>query len=131
MFVQKLVRLSIKKLTKNPLDTVHAKNSPLGTVQDKNPPLDTVHAKNSPLDTVHALQINQRVDGRFNSAISLLGSSETSARTGTIYALHELALEEEKYRQQIAQILKTRPHKVGVRQIRSRKFCYFCKILCV
>jgi hypothetical protein len=28
-------------------------------------------------------------------------------------------------------ILKTRPHKVGVRQIRSRKFCYFCKILCV
>jgi hypothetical protein len=35
----------------------------------------------------------------------LLGSSETSARTGTIYALHELALEEEKYRQQIAQIL--------------------------
>ena len=51
------------------------------------------------------LQINQRVDGRFNSAISLLGSSETSARTGTIYALHELALEEEKYRQQIAQIL--------------------------
>ncbi|CAC9455540.1 hypothetical protein BSPLISOX_1780 [uncultured Gammaproteobacteria bacterium] len=51
------------------------------------------------------LQINQRTDGRFNSAISLLGSSETSARTGTIYALHELALEEEKYRQQIAQIL--------------------------
>jgi hypothetical protein len=31
-----------------------------------------------------------------------IGSSETSARTGTIYALHELALEEEKYRQQIA-----------------------------
>jgi hypothetical protein len=51
------------------------------------------------------LQINQRVDGRFNSAIGLLGSSETSARTGTIYALHELALEEEKYRQQIVQIL--------------------------
>jgi hypothetical protein len=35
------------------------------------------------------LQINQRVDGRFNSAISLLGSSETSARTGTIYALSQ------------------------------------------
>ncbi|VVH62359.1 hypothetical protein BSPWISOX_3051, partial [uncultured Gammaproteobacteria bacterium] len=51
------------------------------------------------------LQINQRVDGRFNSAIGLLGSSETSARTGAVYALHELALEEEKYRQQIAQIL--------------------------
>ncbi|VVH58953.1 hypothetical protein BAZOLSSOX_2720, partial [uncultured Gammaproteobacteria bacterium] len=35
----------------------------------------------------------------------LLGSSETSARTGAIYALHELAIEEEKYRSQIAQIL--------------------------
>jgi hypothetical protein len=34
---------------------------------------------------------------RFNSAISLLGSSETSARTGAIYALYELAIEEEKY----------------------------------
>jgi hypothetical protein len=51
------------------------------------------------------LQINQRVDGRFNSAIGLLGSSETSARTGAIYTLHELALEEEEYRQQIVQIL--------------------------
>jgi hypothetical protein len=68
------------------------------------------------------LQINQRTDGRFNSAISLLGSSETSARTGTIYALHELALEE---------MSKIRPHKVGVRQICLRKLCYFCKILCV
>jgi hypothetical protein len=35
----------------------------------------------------------------------LLGSSETSARRGAIYTLHELALEEEKYRQQIVQIL--------------------------
>ena len=52
-----------------------------------------------------SLQINQRVDERFNSAITLLGSSETSARTGAVYALHELALEEEKYRQQIVQIL--------------------------
>ncbi|VVH55385.1 hypothetical protein BAZOLSSOX_2306 [uncultured Gammaproteobacteria bacterium] len=51
------------------------------------------------------IQINQRVDDRFNSAISLLGSSETSARTGAIYALYELAIEEEKYRRQIAQIL--------------------------
>ena len=51
------------------------------------------------------IQINQRVDDRFNSAISLLGSSETSARTGAIYALYELAIEEEKYRSQIAQIL--------------------------
>jgi hypothetical protein len=38
----------------------------------------------------------QRADERFNSAINLLGSSETSARTGAVYALHELALEEEK-----------------------------------
>ncbi|VVH62731.1 hypothetical protein BSPWISOX_563, partial [uncultured Gammaproteobacteria bacterium] len=51
------------------------------------------------------IQIKQRVDERFNSAINLLGSSETSARTGAVYALHELALEEEKYRQQIVQIL--------------------------
>jgi hypothetical protein len=36
--------------------------------------------------------------------LCLLGSSETSARTGAVYALHELALEEEKYRQQIVQI---------------------------
>ena len=51
------------------------------------------------------IQINQRVDDRFNSAINLLGSSETSARTGAIYALYELAIEEEKYRSQITQIL--------------------------
>ncbi|VVH66801.1 hypothetical protein BSPLISOX_1961 [uncultured Gammaproteobacteria bacterium] len=51
------------------------------------------------------IQIKQRVDERFNSAINLLGSSETSARTGAIYTLHELALEEGKYRQQIVQIL--------------------------
>jgi len=51
------------------------------------------------------IQIDQRVDERFNSAINLLGSSETSARTGAIYALRELAIEEEKYRRQIAQIL--------------------------
>jgi hypothetical protein len=57
---------------------------------------------------------------RFNSAINLLGSSETSARTGAIYTLHELALEEGKYRQQIVQILCSHV-----------RFCYFCKILCV
>ena len=51
------------------------------------------------------IQINHRIDDRFNSAISLLGSSETSARTGAIYALYELAIEEEKYRRQITQIL--------------------------
>ena len=51
------------------------------------------------------IQIDQRADDRFNSAINLLGSSETSARTGAIYALYELAIEEEKYRSQIAQIL--------------------------
>jgi hypothetical protein len=41
----------------------------------------------SPLINQLKIQINQRVDDRFNSAISLLGSSETSARTGAIYAL--------------------------------------------
>ena len=51
------------------------------------------------------IQIKQQIDERFNSAINLLGSSETSARTGAIYTLHELALEEGKYRQQIVQIL--------------------------
>ncbi|WP_369178350.1 pentapeptide repeat-containing protein [Candidatus Thiodubiliella endoseptemdiera] len=51
------------------------------------------------------LQIDQRIDERFNSGVSLLGSSETSARTGAIYALYELAKEEGKYRKQIAQIL--------------------------
>jgi hypothetical protein len=34
----------------------------------------------------------QRVDDRFHSAINLLGSSETSARTGAVYVLHELAI---------------------------------------
>jgi hypothetical protein len=63
------------------------------------------------VDTVfqYLKQINQRVDERFNSAINLLGSSETSARTGAVYALHELALKEGKYRQQIVRF-----HKVGV-----------------
>ncbi|NYT26916.1 MAG: pentapeptide repeat-containing protein [Candidatus Thiodubiliella endoseptemdiera] len=51
------------------------------------------------------LQIDQRIDERFNSGVSLLGSSETSARTGAIYALYELAKEEGKYCKQIAQIL--------------------------
>jgi hypothetical protein len=39
-----------------------------------------------PIHTID-IQIDQRVDERFNSAISLLGSSETSARTGAIYAI--------------------------------------------
>ncbi len=51
------------------------------------------------------IQINQRVDERFNIAINLLGSGETSARTGVLYALRELAIEEKKYRRQIVQIL--------------------------
>jgi hypothetical protein len=59
-----------------------------------------VHSKN-PLSQGR----RERVDERFNSAINLLGSSETSARTGAIYTLHELALKEGKYRQQIVQIL--------------------------
>jgi uncharacterized protein YjbI with pentapeptide repeats len=51
------------------------------------------------------IQIKQRVDERFNSAINLLGSSETSARTNAVYTLHELALEDDRYCQQIVQIL--------------------------
>jgi uncharacterized protein YjbI with pentapeptide repeats len=51
------------------------------------------------------IQIKQRVDERFNAGITLLGSTQTSARTGAIYTLYELTLEEEKYRKQIVQIL--------------------------
>ena len=51
------------------------------------------------------IQIKQRVDERFTTAVNLLGSSETSARTGAIYSLFHLALDEEKYRKEIAQIL--------------------------
>ncbi len=51
------------------------------------------------------LQIEQRVDERFTTAVNLLGSSETSARTGGIYSLFHLALDEKKYRKEIAQIL--------------------------
>ncbi len=48
---------------------------------------------------------NQRKDDRFSSAIALLGSNETSARTGALYALYNLAVEEEPFRVQVAQIL--------------------------
>ena len=51
------------------------------------------------------IQIKQRVDERFTTAVSLLGSSETSARTGAIYSLFYLASDEKKYRKEIAQIL--------------------------
>ena len=51
------------------------------------------------------IQIKQRVDERFTTAVNLLASSETSARTGAIYSLSHLALDEKKYRQEIAQIL--------------------------
>ena len=51
------------------------------------------------------IQINQRIDERFTTAVSLLGSAESSARTGAIYSLYQLALEEEKYRKEITQIL--------------------------
>jgi hypothetical protein len=55
------------------------------------------------MQDINCAQDIQRVDDRFHSAINLLGSSETSARTGAGYVLHELALEEDKYRQQIVQ----------------------------
>ena len=51
------------------------------------------------------LQIEQQVDERFTAAVNLLGSNETSARTGAIYLLFHLALDKKKYRNKIAQIL--------------------------
>lgn len=51
------------------------------------------------------VQTRREIDDRFHSAIALLGNSETSARTGAIYSLYHLAIESEKYRKQIAEIL--------------------------
>ena len=51
------------------------------------------------------LQRKQRTDDRFTTAVNLLGSSETSARTGAIYSLYHLAIEDKKYRKEVAQIL--------------------------
>ena len=51
------------------------------------------------------LQRKQRTDDRFTTAVELLGSSETSARTGAIYSLYHLSIEDEKYRKEVAQIL--------------------------
>ena len=51
------------------------------------------------------IQINKEIDDRFIAAVTLLGSRESSARTGAIYSLYELAMESKKYRKQIAQIL--------------------------
>lgn len=50
-------------------------------------------------------QQNQRIDDRFNDAITLLGSAETSARTGGLYSLYYLATEHEKYTANIIEIL--------------------------
>ena len=51
------------------------------------------------------LQRKQRTDESFTTAVELLGSSETSARTGAIYSLYHLSIEDEKYRKEVAQIL--------------------------
>ena len=51
------------------------------------------------------LQRKQRTDDRFTTAVNLLGSSETSARTGAIYSLYHLSIEDKKYRKEVAQIL--------------------------
>ena len=48
------------------------------------------------------LQRKQRTDDRFTTAVELLGSSETSARTGAIYSLYHLAIEDKKYRKEVA-----------------------------
>ena len=50
------------------------------------------------------LQRKQRTDDRFTTAVELLGSSETSARTGA-NSLYHLAIEDKKYRKEVAQIL--------------------------
>jgi hypothetical protein len=69
---------------------VHPQNSPPDTLPSKNSPHDTAHPQNSLQKQIDIqinqlkIQINQRVDDRFNSAINLLGSSETSARTGAL-----------------------------------------------
>ena len=54
-----------------------------------------------------AHQIRKETDDRFTTAVNLLGSAEASARTGAIYSLYQLFIDEggEKYRPQIAQIL--------------------------
>ena len=49
------------------------------------------------------LQRKQRTDDRFTTAVELLGSSETSARTGAIYSLYHLAIEDKKYRIEVSQ----------------------------
>ena len=51
------------------------------------------------------IQTNKEIDDRFIVAVELLGNNETSARTGAIYSLYELAKDSKKYRKQIAQIL--------------------------
>ena len=51
------------------------------------------------------LQRKQRTDDSFTTAVNLLGSSETSARTGAIYSLYHLAIEDKKYRKEVSQIL--------------------------
>lgn len=53
------------------------------------------------------IQAKQRVDDRFTTAVNLLANKESSARIGAIYSLYHLADEDEKYRNQIAQILCT------------------------
>ena len=51
------------------------------------------------------LQRKKRTDDRFTTVVNLLGSSETSARTGAISSLYHLAIEDKKHRKEIAQIL--------------------------
>ncbi len=48
------------------------------------------------------IQIKQRIDERFTAAVHLLGSDESSARTGAVYSLYQLALDDDKYLRQIA-----------------------------
>jgi hypothetical protein len=51
------------------------------------------------------LQVQANLDQRFGIAIECLGNSGESARTGAIYSLYHLAIEHEKYRQSVMDIL--------------------------
>jgi uncharacterized protein YjbI with pentapeptide repeats len=51
------------------------------------------------------LQLNANLDQRFALAVETLGNDGESARTGAIYSLYHLAMEHEKYRQTVMDIL--------------------------
>ena len=63
-------------------------------------------------DEQMAMQIEQfsaqtakEVDDKFHSAIGLLSSGDTSARTGALYSLYHVAVKSDKHRNQVAHVL--------------------------